>query len=241
MDSALGLAVNGVPIYDYMAGGEIQMDASGNSTYDARLDTVVLGQLDSCGGHSGKWDDDHYHKRPDCMVDAMDNRDSNPIIVWAYDGYPIYDYQDNQSDLGPCNEIEDETFGYRYHATVSHPYIVKCLLGEVNVQGLPRVSPFREGGTPISVTNLGYNTIANADGTETRALSYTYKSIEYYIKYSTRTDSDRCFDVDAKMCKANQDNCNTVEQNGCYCREMAGGEQAPGGCQSAGGGGTPPP
>ena len=56
IDAALGVAINGVPIYDYSAAGELDIN-----NYDAKVDTVVLGQLDNCGGHTGRGDDYHYH------------------------------------------------------------------------------------------------------------------------------------------------------------------------------------
>merc|ERR1711991_756223 len=41
IDAALGVAVNGVPIYDYSAQGELDVH-----NYDPSTDTVVSGQLD---------------------------------------------------------------------------------------------------------------------------------------------------------------------------------------------------
>ncbi len=236
-DSSLGIAVNGVPIYDYTAGGEIEMDADGNSAYDANLDTTLIGQLDHCGGHSGRGDDYHYHKEPSCMLAAMPNAGNNPILGWAYDGFPIYGKANpdgsaiGPSDLDPCNGQADETFGYRYHTSDTQPYIIKCLKGEVDEASLPRVSPFRDGGRPIAVSGLSYTTTANSDGTETRRLSYTYQSADYYIEYATRADSDYCFDIDARMCDADQNSCNVTEQNGCFCRSLPSGESRPSGCQ----------
>ena len=240
-DSALGVAVNGVPIYDYSAGGELQMDDDGNSQYESNQDTTLLGQLDNCGGHAGKGDDYHYHKSPDCMIAMMDNKDANPIIGWAYDGYPIYG--DNNPDgssiassaLDPCNGQADETFGYRYHTSQEQPYILKCLRGEVDEADLPRVSTSRPGGAPIDASSLDYTTSAKSDGTETRRLSYTYQSVDYYIQYSTRSDTTRCFDVESKMCnRSNGDQCNTTEQNECFCRDLPSGTSAPAGCRTAG-------
>jgi hypothetical protein len=245
-DSALGIAVNGVPIYDYTAGGEIQMDSEGNSDYSSNQDTTLLGQLDNCGGHAGKGDDYHYHKSPDCMIDMMPNKNDNPIIGWAYDGYPIYgnDNPDGSSvsgsDLDPCNGQSDDTYGHRYHTSDSQPYILKCLKGEVNEQDLPRVGTSRMGGAPIDATELSYTATANSSGTETRRLSYTFQSVDYYIQYSTRTDSTRCFDVESKMCNASNGpgggSCNELVQDDCYCREMPAGTSAPSGCQTRGGG-----
>ena len=243
-DSSLGIAVNGVPIYDYTTGGELEMDAEGNTTYDERRDTILLGQLDNCGGHSGRGDDYHYHKEPSCMLAVMPNANDNPIIGWAYDGYPMYGKNNpdgstiGASDLGPCNGQADETFGYRYHTSDTQPYIIKCMKGEVNEQDLPRVSPFRDGGAPINVTGLAFTNTDNGDGTETRRLSYTYQSADYYIQYATRTDSNYCFDVESRMCNEGQGGCDIIEQDACYCRSLPNGESLPSGCEE---GGAPPP
>jgi len=63
IDAALGVAVNGVPIYDYSSQGELSLN-----TYDATHDTLATGQLDNCGGHAGRGDDYHYHVSPTCMI-----------------------------------------------------------------------------------------------------------------------------------------------------------------------------
>ena len=241
-DSALAVAVNGVPIYDYTAGGEITMDADGNAEYDSRLDTVLIGQLDNCGGHSGRGDDYHYHKEPNCMLEGMANREANPIIGWAFDGYPLYGKTNPdgsaiaEGTLEPCHGQPDDVYGYRYHTSNTQPYIIKCLRGVVDVDRLPRVSAFRDGGTPIEVDGLTYTTTANADGTATRRLSYTYRASDYYIEYQTRLDSQYCFDIEAEMCNSDRGECAGLSQNSCKCRSLPSGESAPAGCNAPGGG-----
>lgn len=174
------------------------------------------------------------------MLNAMPNADNNPIIGWAFDGYPIYgkNNPDGSSiatgDLDPCNGQADEEFGYRYHSSESQPYILKCLKGEVTESDLPRVSPFRDGAKPITVSGLTYTSETNSDGTETRRLSYTFGAADYYIQYGTRTDSDYCFDIDARMCDEDGGTCKVTEQNGCYCRALPNTESAPSDCSSAG-------
>jgi hypothetical protein len=65
-DAALGVAVNGVPIYDYTGGGE--MSTADLSHHQTQHDTVLTKQLDVCGGHAGRGDDYHYHAEPTCMI-----------------------------------------------------------------------------------------------------------------------------------------------------------------------------
>jgi hypothetical protein len=63
-DAALGVSVNGVPIYDYTGGGEIS--EADLAHHQAQHDTLQTGQLDVCGGHAGRSDDYHYH----CLTSA---------------------------------------------------------------------------------------------------------------------------------------------------------------------------
>lgn len=93
-DAALGVAVNGVPIYDYTGGGE--MSEADLTNHQSHHDTFQTGQLDVCGGHAGRGDDYHYHTAPNCMIAQMKNAGPDAIIGWAFDGYPIYG--DNNPD-----------------------------------------------------------------------------------------------------------------------------------------------
>src|SRR5207244_1420640 len=69
IDAALGVAVNGVPIYDYTSQGTNDLSA-----YDPKADTKASGELDACNGHAGRGDDYHYHAAPTCMMEAMLNK-----------------------------------------------------------------------------------------------------------------------------------------------------------------------
>lgn len=220
IDAALGVAVNGIPIYDYSAQGELDLN-----NYDPKQDTLLLGQLDNCGGHSGRGDDYHYHAKPTCMIEAIPNVDDSTILGWGYDGFPIFG--DNNPDgsniaestLDVCNGQADETFGYRYHTSVEAPYIVQCLVGEVDTTVLPRVAPL--SGSTIradlrppreGVENLEHSVLE--DGT--RRLSYDYQGIEYYTQYtpieSSSTDSS-CFDFEQKTISNGG-----IVETGTFCR-----------------------
>jgi hypothetical protein len=112
-DAALGVAVNGVPIYDYTGGGEMTQEDLAH--HQAQHDTLQTEQLDACGGHAGRGDDYHYHVKPSCMIEEMDNAGDAAIIGWAFDGFPIYgDRNPDGSEipegtLGLCNGQPDET------------------------------------------------------------------------------------------------------------------------------------
>ena len=145
-DAALGVAVNGVPIYDYTGGGE--MSQADLAHHQAQHDTIQTGQLDACGGHAGRGDDYHYHAAPTCMIEQMANAGDAAIIGWAFDGFPIYGDANPDGSviadgtLDVCNGQADDTFGYRYHTSPDAPYIVQCLMGEVpDFDALPRVRP----------------------------------------------------------------------------------------------------
>lgn len=202
-DAALGVAVNGVPIYDYTAGGE--MTEADLAHHQAHHDTLQTHQLDVCGGHAGRGDDYHYHAKPTCMIDQMKNAGDSAIIGWAFDGFPIYG--DNNpdgsviaaGDLDVCNGQADETFGYRYHTSEDAPYIVQCLMGVVaDFDRLPRVSPLvaADGGGAApgrppqgGVQNLVFT--ENPDGS--RSMDYTYEGEDHYIRY-TPSGTPGCYD-----------------------------------------------
>lgn len=202
-DAALGVAVNGVPIYDYTGGGEMSM--ADLAHHQTRHDTLQTGQLDVCGGHAGRGDDYHYHVVPTCMIEQMANTGTDAIIGWAFDGYPIYGDANPDGSaivegaLDVCNGQADETFGYRYHTSPDAPYIVQCLMGAVaDFDRLPRVRPLSavsgggaEPGRPPrgGVENLVFT--QNADGS--RSMDYSYEGQDYYIRYAPSGSPD-CYD-----------------------------------------------
>ncbi|MEM7487754.1 MAG: YHYH protein [Pseudomonadota bacterium] len=193
-DAALGVAVNGVPIFDYTAGGE--MTEADLHHHQTRHDTLQTGQLDICGGHAGRGDDYHYHVKPVCMIAQMENAGPDAIIGWAFDGFPIYgdDNPDGSAipadALDVCNGQPDETFGYRYHTSEGAPYIVQCLMGAVaDIRELPRVSPLTDsaggGVAPGRPPRGGVEDLVftqSADGS--RSMDYRYDGEAYYIRYS---------------------------------------------------------
>jgi len=195
IDASLAVAINGVPIYDYSSQGDLDV-----TTYDPNIDTLLLGQLDNCGGHAGRGDDYHYHARPSCMIDSMLNKSNSAIIGWAYDGYPLYDLNNPDGsvadNLDTCNGKLDSTFGYRYHTTLEAPYVMKCLRGEIDQSKLPRVPPIqgRTTGTPPQggVENL---TFSESNGVV--RMEYSYNGESYYIQYSP-SSTPNCYLFETK-------------------------------------------
>lgn len=226
IDAAVGVAVNGVPIYDYSSQGELDVH-----NYDSKHDTLALGQLDICGGHSGRGDDYHYHVSPTCMINTMANQTSEAIIGWAYDGYPLYGNKNPDGsniadgELDVCNGQADETFGYRYQTSDTPPYIIQCLVGEVDTSQLPRVSPLSGDTQKIraelrppkgGVENLKHT--ASEDGS--RTMTYSYQGKEYFTTYSLSTKIKNCYDFKQKTI-SNGDKVET----GTFCRGPQPSEQ----------------
>jgi hypothetical protein len=189
-----------VPIYDYTKQGDLNVDA-----YDPADDTVVQGELDICNGHAGRGDDYHYHASPDCMIAVMTNQGDDAILGWGLDGYPLYGHNNPdgsavaEGELDVCNGKADATFGYRYHTSDSPPYIIQCLVGEVDLGAVPRVAPLsgpsgdKPSGTPPQggVEDLTHTT--TDDGR--RTMTYRYQGQSYRMSY-VPTEQDGCYDFD---------------------------------------------
>ena len=197
-DSSLAIAVNGVPIFDYSAGGEMNVDDL--YSHQPHLDTMLLRQVDICGGHTGRGDDYHYHEEPRCMIEQMDNKDDNPIIAWGFDGFPMYGINNpDGSPVAPgildvCNGQADSVFGYRYHTSDKPPYIIQCIVGAVaDLSALPSIGIERPSGRPVMVDNLTFE----HDSLGAGLMTYDYQGEHYYIK-STSTEDESCFDVEWK-------------------------------------------
>jgi hypothetical protein len=75
---AIGMALNGVPIYNDREGGNVPVDAG------------VLGSFDRAGAHPGPGNTYHYH----CTGDFTGNDNAN-LIGFLRDGFPIYARKDN--------------------------------------------------------------------------------------------------------------------------------------------------
>jgi hypothetical protein len=104
----IGIAVNGVPIFD-------ALDA-------LNRDGVAHEIQDSCGGHPQQQGMYHYHEITSCLP-------KTGLVGYALDGYPIYaggGYTDAQLDA--CHGITVKG-QYRYEATAAYPYTLGCFHG----------------------------------------------------------------------------------------------------------------
>lgn len=222
-DAALGVAVNGVPIFDYTGGGEMsQADLYHHQT---QHDTLLTHQLDVCGGHAGRGDDYHYHVKPNCMLEQMKNAGDDAIIGWAFDGYPIFGDANPDGSaiaggtLDVCNGQPDAIFGYRYHTSTNAPYIIQCLMGEVgDVHDLPRVAPLspKAGGPgqePGRPPKGGVESLVfTQDASGWRSMNYEYQNEAYFIRY-TASDTPNCYVFESRTV-TNQGTLKTGE----FCR-----------------------
>jgi len=155
----IAFAVNGVPIFHYEARPDASTDPD---DYNPGTDTVLRGELDQCGGHSGQGDDYHYHYPPICLLDIHDL--SKPI-AFSLDGAPIYfgtggnDYYGDgrystinnlpETDLDKCNAWQLEDGSYVYYTTADPPYVIGCHRAEFDsrLQIEPRPLTGRGQGT----------------------------------------------------------------------------------------------
>ena len=154
----IGVTVSGVPILHYAKEG-----ADGDQTADptadlSASDTMLLGEVDQCGGHGGNGDDYHLHGAPICM---MDTHDVSMPVAFMMDGIPLYfgtgggvltdgvdinygggRYSDERYDYRPsdvktgaaslddCNAYELSTGTYIYYTSAEAPYTIGCFRGE---------------------------------------------------------------------------------------------------------------
>jgi phosphatidylethanolamine-binding protein (PEBP) family uncharacterized protein len=203
-DGPVGIAINGVPIFNPCKQGGCQNG-----------DTKVLGELDVCNGHAGRADDYHYHAAPVCLMADQTAHywDTHPI-GWALDGFAIFGYYNadgttatrDTSCGGNTLTVPNAPAGYSYHVTDASPYVMSCLRGtpspDLAGQGA-KYSPLRQPPvTPFPVSNMTLTTDAT-DGyqvlqftsaiafttTETGSDSYSNASGSYRIRYKPVTGS----------------------------------------------------
>ncbi|MCP4935371.1 MAG: YHYH protein [bacterium] len=130
---AIGIAVNGVPIFSPDTQGPMQFLTGRPAS------ALEKGELDECGGHAGRGDDYHYHVAPKCLI-----KDLGPTHVevkkrpigYAMDGYPIlalgwFDRKNNiESLLDKCRGIYDSKKQYFYNVMHKPKWnILDCFKG----------------------------------------------------------------------------------------------------------------
>ena len=178
---AIGLAANGVPIF--------------NEYTNTGTDAYLAGQLDSFGGHSGRGDDYHYHIAPL----FLQNQGSVILpIAFAFDGFPVYGtLEPNGTAMLPLdtNHGHYGTNGvYHYHGTMKAPYMIGNFVGKVTMDTTlqlvpqPHANPVRGGQPPLNgavITGChpncinGYTLIYTVNG-QTDSIVYSWTSSGTY-------------------------------------------------------------
>lgn len=193
VDGPIGIAVNGVPIFNPCKQGGCSTPGGG--------DTKVLGELDACNGHAGRADDYHYHAAPVCMMSDQPAAywDTHPL-GWALDGYAIFGYRNPDGSTatrdGVCggNTLPhpNAPAGYAYHVTDMSPYVLSCFYGtpspDLAGQG-GKYSPLRPPGQPMPASNMSTDATATSlavGGTTT--MTWQSGGQTYRIRY-TRTSA----------------------------------------------------
>lgn len=136
----LGVAVNGVPIFNPFA-------------QDGVTDAVANGEMDVCGGHAGRADDYHYHAAPTCLMDKLPS--GNPV-GFAFDGFAIYGFTDSDgsapANVDACNGHTGADGEYHYNTIKTAPYMLGCFHGAFDPSLVPRTM---ERAPPPGTPNVG--------------------------------------------------------------------------------------
>ena len=204
VDGPVGIAVNGVPIFNPCKQGGCQAGGVG--------DTKVAGELDICNGHAGRADDYHYHAAPTCLMSTAPATWWNTHPVgWALDGFAIFGYN-NPDGSTPTRDIcggntittAAAPAGYAYHVTDASPYVLACLRGtpspDLAGQGgkykpmrSPPVTPFPDSNMTLSLDStdgyqvLQFTSAQNFITTESGSDSYNNPPGTYRIRYKEIT------------------------------------------------------
>jgi hypothetical protein len=125
----IGVAINGVPIYN---------------PYDSKCCDAGLYEfttLDLCYAHPARKQNYHYHVASECLSPCTGESE---VIGVALDGFPIMGPGINpatgaawcQADMDVCGGREDADGNYAYYTTVDFPYYLQCYAGTTShIQG----------------------------------------------------------------------------------------------------------
>jgi len=163
----IGVAINGVPIYNPYT----------RNCCDAGAEELNL--FDECWGHPSPGNTYHYHTAPLCLFKNYCGVPSE-IVGVAFDGFPIYGPNDElgneirPEDLDECNGRTDRNGNYKYHITAKFPYFLGCYKGKVITQNSIRQNcectkpvspcPNRMGGFSPASTNMDVSNLLSSSG-----------------------------------------------------------------------------
>lgn len=182
---AIAIAANGVPIFNPIKN-------------DGRTDTLLAGELDQWGGHSGRGDDYHYHIAPLILQERLGK---DLPVAYALDGYPIYGLTEPDGsapkNLDGFNGHEHGKLGYHYHATKTYPYLNGGFHGEVVERGgqvdpQPRATSPREATAPLRGAKItGFKTVEPG---KSYSLTYTVDGRTSQVNYQVLSEGSVKFD-----------------------------------------------
>jgi len=160
-DGAIGVAVNGVPLFSPW-------------TQSALLEhTLDSGELDNCGGHAGRGDDYHYHIAPKCLIEQLGSKkvevERSPIGI-ANDAHPILALgwfnpaNSVESKLDKCRGMKDANGDYFYNVqSISKWNILDCFTGTVFNTSKDRfTSRTDSAGNPITGAKVSMTITASS-------------------------------------------------------------------------------
>ncbi len=183
----IAVAINGVMIFN---------PTQQSGIYSLSTDPNLIGELDHCGGHSGRGDDYHYHVAPTCLEDdhlAIDS-DFEGIVAYAMDGYPIYSSSaiPAGANLDECNGLGTNADDYRYYASPDYPYVNGCFRGTFDMDLQPHAPGIRdiERGTPQEILITALYT--DEDGMN--HMEYQFDGVTMSVDYIA--NGANCFDFE---------------------------------------------
>ena len=143
---AIGIALNGVPLYN-------AYDSDGNNLVTSEVKDDCIGFVTTSGKYM-------YRQNPKCTYVDVSGEHS-PIVGYAFDGYPIYGPRDDSGifisdeDLDQYHGHNQSGRGYHYHVTTSPPYILGAYY-----KGIPNSGNFNNLNSPaITGYPLDYRSV----------------------------------------------------------------------------------
>ncbi len=187
---AIGIAVNGVPIFDPSKQDE-RHDVNGKPAH-----TLDVGELDECGGHAGRGDDYHYHIAPKCLIEQLgkDKIENQKLpIGYAKDGFSIhalgwFDSANNiENYLDKCRGAFDASGKYFYNVKSQRKWdVLNCYSGEP-----------KELGIRGSILRRDKNGSALAGGDGAKGMIPIKFAVENY--YSKTYGNNLCYFSDGEL------------------------------------------
>ena len=125
-----GVTANGIPFFFPHSPGRA---GDSNCVYtsdsgECFRDPVADGEMDECGGHTGRGNDYHYHATPTYLIDELED---GAIVGYMLDGVPIYaNTIEGSTEYEGCGGYVSPAGLIHYAFSDDFPYVTDCMLGE---------------------------------------------------------------------------------------------------------------